>query len=338
MQNQSGGAANRVSTGIQELDGLLGGGLIPGTLTVVAGATGIGKSQLGLQFAYAGLQHERETGIIFDMTTRGDSQNQAEYASRMFNWILTAQKLVDDNDVSPPQNAGADAAVGDAAVGDARSAMRGDAVPGSSEPGGWGRVFDRQNSRCDYLHLFDRSGRRVNRNAMDDDQYRAFKLERVRKLDQCISFFYGNFVHGVRRCVIDGVEPSDSPADSVQLELFEYIYHQILHKDADWVARDLFRAQYRAATERVLANNYDHRSISCVLLLTTREVMLDDLITRRIESDDLLSNANSIIYMGKTRESSRMGRALHVAKHRGSRCDDRLVSYEITDSGLKLHV
>ena len=40
--------------GIEELDRDLGGGLIPGTLTVVAGATGVGKTQLGLHWANAG--------------------------------------------------------------------------------------------------------------------------------------------------------------------------------------------------------------------------------------------------------------------------------------------
>ncbi len=44
----------RLSTGVPGFDKLLGGGLLPGTLTVVAGATGIGKTQLGLQFAHAG--------------------------------------------------------------------------------------------------------------------------------------------------------------------------------------------------------------------------------------------------------------------------------------------
>ena len=38
----------RVSTGIPRLDQALGGGLLPGTLTVVVGATGIGKTQLGV--------------------------------------------------------------------------------------------------------------------------------------------------------------------------------------------------------------------------------------------------------------------------------------------------
>ena len=40
-------SAARLSTGIGGLDPLLGGGLIPGTLTVVVGASGIGKTQLG---------------------------------------------------------------------------------------------------------------------------------------------------------------------------------------------------------------------------------------------------------------------------------------------------
>ena len=44
----------RLSIGVPGLANLLGGGLIPGTLTVVVGATGIGKTQLGLQFADAG--------------------------------------------------------------------------------------------------------------------------------------------------------------------------------------------------------------------------------------------------------------------------------------------
>ncbi len=54
-------------------------------------------------------------------------------------------------------------------------------------------------------------------------------------------FFYGNFIRGVRRVVIDGIEPVGRPSESIQLELFEYVYHQILRKDSDWVARDLFR-------------------------------------------------------------------------------------------------
>ncbi len=95
----------RYSTGIGELDAHLGGGLLPGTLTVVMGATGIGKTQFGLQFAQAGAAQEGHRGVLFDMTSRGDSQSHAEYARRMFGWELTAaqpQQHVELNDVLRP--------------------------------------------------------------------------------------------------------------------------------------------------------------------------------------------------------------------------------------------
>src|SRR5439155_7338140 len=72
------------------LDDLLGGGLLRGTLTVVVGATGIGKTQLGLQFAHAGQAQEGRRGIVLDLTCRGDSQSHAEYTRRMFDWELAA--------------------------------------------------------------------------------------------------------------------------------------------------------------------------------------------------------------------------------------------------------
>ncbi len=53
-----------------------------------------------------------------------------------------------------------------------------------------------------------------------------------------------------------------------------------------------------------------------------------------IESGDVLSNANTIILLGKVHQGNRMGRALHVAKHRGSACDESIVPFEITDRGL----
>ena len=49
--------------------------------------------------------------------------------------------------------------------------------------------------------------------------------------------------------MIDGIEPVDRPSDSIQFELFEYIYHQILRKDPEWVARDLFQERYRENAE-----------------------------------------------------------------------------------------
>jgi hypothetical protein len=109
------------------------------------------------------------------------------------------------------------------------------------------------------------------------------------------------------------------------MHAFDYVYHQILRKEADWVARDLFRESYRQHAETVQSRMYDHQDVGCLLLSTSHEILLDDMLSRPIESDDVLSNANTIILMGKAREGSRMRRALHVAKHRGSQCDDAIL-------------
>ena len=288
----------RLSTGIPALDDLLGGGLLPGTMTVVLGATGIGKTQLGLQFARAGREQEGEPGILFDMTSRGDAQNHAAYAQRMCDWALTAASPDGLTDIQD--------------------------------------VWNRDVARTDTIHLFHRIGRRVTTTDLTTEELQIWKADLNRKLQTAIAFFYGNFVHGARRCVVDGIEPADRASDSFQVHLFEYIYHQILRKESEWVARDLFRAAYRANAEQVKQHAYDHREIGCLMLCTTHEVMLDDLISRPIETGDLLSNANTILLMGKIRDGLKMGRALYVAKHRGSACGEAIVPYEITESGVGL--
>lgn len=290
--------AKRHSTGLPQLDELLGGGLLPGTLTVVLGATGIGKTQLGIHYAQAGQVQDGERGILFDMTSRGDSQSHADYAKRMYDWTIDEQHpeiplLIED-------------------------------------------LWDRSKARRDALHVFRQTGKRVTLSDLDDDQKIEWKAELNRKLEQTIAFFYGNFVHGVRRCIIDGMEPADRASDSFQFERFEYIYHQILRKEAEWVARDLFRAQYRQNADIIAKHSYNHADLGCLLLCTTHETMLDALIERPIESGDVLSNANTIILMGKTKLDGKMGRALYVAKHRGSACQEEIVPYTIDATGLIL--
>jgi KaiC/GvpD/RAD55 family RecA-like ATPase len=288
----------RIQTGIPQLDEALGGGLIPGTLTVVMGATGIGKTQLGLQFANHGLQQEGDRGIIYDMTSRGDSQNHADYAKRICDWNLSELNADD--------------------------AFQSDSV------------WNAQTARKDYLHIFSRGGRRVTLSDLTHDQWREFKADLARRLDRTIGFFYGNFVHGVRRCVIDGIEPTDRMSDSFQIEQCEYIYEQILKKEHDWLARDLFRVHYRTNADAVQQHAYDNKDVAGLLLYTTHETMLDQLIERPIQSGDLLSNANTVILMGKTRHENKVGRGLHVAKHRGSACSDEILEFSITEDGLSI--
>ena len=295
----SGEATARQATGVPGLDELLGGGLIPGTLTVVVGATGIGKTQLGLQYAQAGAAQEGRRGVVFDCASRGDSQSHAEYARRMFDWRLSAM--------------------------DAGKGVDMEAFFASSH-----------SATADYLHIFDYAGRRVTRRDLDPDEWRNWQAELNARLRAAIAFLYGNFTSGVRRVVIDGIEPSDRPGESIQFHLLEYVYHQVLRKDPEWVARDLFRETYRRHADEAAARRYDPASIGCLLLVTSHETMLDDLVSRRLDEGDVLSNANTLIYLGKVRDGNRIGRALYIAKHRGSACDERIVSYSIGEKGLSI--
>ncbi len=289
---------SRHSTGIETLDRQLGGGLLPGTLTVVVGSTGIGKTQLGLQFAHAGVEQEGRGGIIFDMSARGDSQSHADYARRMFDWSLDrveAEEHVDRDG-----------------------------------------FFDPKRRSGDYLHVFDQSGRRVTRRDMDFDAWHDWQAELSRRLTTSIAFFYGNFIRGTCRAVVDGVEPVDRPSESIQLELFEYVYHQILRKEPEWIARDLFRQRYRLMAEEVARHVYDPGRIGCMLLHTAHEATLDGLIERPLDEGDLLTNANTVIYLGKIREGTKFRRALYVGKHRGSVCPDEIIPYTIDDGGIRI--
>jgi KaiC/GvpD/RAD55 family RecA-like ATPase len=288
----------RQTTGVSGLDELLGGGLLPGTLTVLVGATGIGKTQFGLQYLHAGRAAEGRSGVLFDVSARGDSQNHAAYAERMFGWSPTVC------DVHAP-----------------------------FDPA---EVYDPAREPGDYLHIFDYRGRRVTKRDLDWNEWHDWQAELNQKLERAIAFLYGNFVRGARRVVVDGVEPTDTPHDSIQLNLFEYLYHQVLRKDPEWVARDLFRAHYREHAAQAEGTVYPASQIGCLLLYTSHETMLDDLISRPLDEGDALSNANTLIYLGKVRDGHKMGRALYIAKHRGSACSEEILPYAIDDRGVRL--
>jgi KaiC/GvpD/RAD55 family RecA-like ATPase len=290
-------ATNRLAFGIDKLDGVLGGGLLPGTLTVVAGATGIGKTQLGLRWADSGLKVECRRGIVCDLTSRGDPQNHVAYASRLFGWSLSDYPLTTAPDFSG--------------------------------------IWDFRRAIGDFLHPIDRMGRRVTRADMSNDDWNEWKSELARILRGAGGFFYQHFARGTRRVVFDGIEPAERFSESIQFEFFEYIYNHVLRKDDDWAAREWFREQYRANEPNVLDHRYDHRAIGCLCLYTTPRVMLDELLTEPISQGDVFANANTIILMGRTRHDGRIGRALAIAKHRGSACGDEVLQYRIGEGGLE---
>ena len=197
----------RQGFGIEALDRELGGGLLPGTLTVIAGATGIGKTQLGLRWADAGAGAEGSRGVICDLTSRGDSQNHGR---------THACSLAGRCTLSP------------------------DSIASFEQVWDWDRPLGA------YYHPIERAGRRVSRADLDPDAWHEWKAELAKILRCSVGFFYQHFIRGVRRVVFDGLEPTDRFSESIQFEFFEYIYHHVLRKDSDWAAREWFREQFRA--------------------------------------------------------------------------------------------
>jgi KaiC/GvpD/RAD55 family RecA-like ATPase len=290
--------ADRQRFGIDALDRHLGGGLLPGTLTVVAGATGAGKTQLGLSWANQGLFSEGHRGVICDLTSRGDAQNHADYARSLFDWTIKAASLD-----GPPDLDG---------------------------------LWDFAMPLGDYVHPFARAGRRVTRRDLEPDDWHAWKADLARVLRSAATYFYAKFVRGSRRVVVDGIEPTERFSESIQFEFFEYLYHHVLRREDAWAAREVLRERFRAQESQVLAHPYESSSIGCLYLYTTPHVLLDDMIAQPIGEGDVFTNANTIILMGRTKQEGRMGRALYVPKHRGSACGDEIVPYRITDRGIEL--
>jgi KaiC/GvpD/RAD55 family RecA-like ATPase len=288
--------SERQSFGIAALDRGLGGGLIPGTLTVVAGATGAGKTQLGLRWADAGLKAEGQRGVLCDLTSRGDSQSHASYAARLFGWELCEYSLSGTHDHEP--------------------------------------AWDKSRPIGDFFHPLDRAGRRVTRADLEPEEWHEWKIELARIYREAAGFFYQHFARGARRAVFDGFEPTGRFSESIQFSFFEYIYHHVVRQDDDWAAREWLRERFHSQRESVLGHRYDQRAIGCLCLYTTNQVMLEELITAPIGEGGILATANTIILMGRTREDGRYGRALAIPKHRGSSCTDDILPYQINGDGL----
>ncbi len=282
----------RMTTGIEWLDSHLGGGVISGTMTLILGATGIGKSHLGISFAHQGKKEDGTPGIIFDMLSRGDSQNHQNYAKSLFDWPLESYQPIDLKELWDKSNLG------------------------------------------HYFQVFEEQGKKVHRSQLTDEDWHRWQVKIQSQVQKIAQFFYAHFIRGVKRVVVDGVEPVTDTSESAQHELFEYLYHKVIQSEDEWLAREVLRQDYRSHSPLVHDHPYDSKEITTVFLQTTEETMIHDLIARKAYMGGLEANANTIILMGRVIEGDQIGRRLYIAKHRGSYASDQLIPFEITGSGL----
>ena len=280
---------------------MLGGGLLPGTLCVVYGATGIGKTHLGLHFAHEGEAADGTPGIVFDMNARGDSQQHSEYASRLYGWALnrwthTVTPMAEPFP-SPEQLA----------------ARYCDALP-------WvGKLRDYQVPTPD-------GGSELDWN---------WKAEYNHAMYTVRPFVYFHLGNGCRRIVVDGVEPMDVPGDYIQPFLFDELYRKVIHRDSETLGMEICLPVWKYR-DFIDSHCYEHSAVATMLLVTTEETQIEHLIARKVASGDIGAVANTILVLGSERVGNRLGRFLCVVKHRGSAKSDEIAEYRVTERGIEL--
>ena len=288
----------RVATGLDRLDRMLGGGLLPGTLTVAYGATGIGKTHLGLVFAHHGRRQDGAPGLLFDMNARGDSQQHREYAARLYGWQLGrwTHAVMPMADPYPPDGQ--------------MEAFYCDAFP-------WvGKLRDYQVSTGDGVE-FDWNWKAMYNHV----------LYTVRP------FVYFHMAAGSRRVVVDGIEPMDVPAEYIQPFIVDELYRKLIHRDSETLGMEICLPVWRHRAF-IDAHRYDHAAVTTLLLVTTEETQLEHLIARKVATGDIGAVANTIVVMGSERVSNRIGRFLCVVKHRGSAMSDEIAEYRVGEQGI----
>jgi len=289
---------SRVMTGLDRLDEMLGGGLLLGTLTVVYGATGIGKTHLGLGFAHRGQALDGRPGLVFDMNARGDSQRHHAYAARLYDWPLARWT----HTVTPMAHPYPPA--------EQMAAFYCDAFP-------WiGKLRDYQVPTTDGLE-FDWN----------------WKAAYNHTLYTVRPFVYFHLAAGSRRIVVDGIEPMDVPGDYIQPYLFDDLYRKVIHRDGETLGMEICLPvwQHRAFID---AHRYDHAAVTTLLLVTTEETQLEHLIARKVAAGDIGAVANTIVVMGGERVGQRLARFLCVVKHRGSAMSDEIAEYRVGERGI----
>src|SRR5260370_22001496 len=290
----------RVSPGSPKLDEMLGGGLLPRTLTVVYGATGIGTTHLGHYFCDHGARADAARGIVFDRTGRGTARQHHAYAARLHNWDLKRWTHTVLPMGEPYPSA------------EQMQAFYCDALP-------WvGKLRDYQVPAADGLE-FDWNWK---------GQYNQ-ALYTVRP------FVYFHLGAGSRRLVVDGGEPMEVPGDYIQPYIFDDLYRKLIHRDSETLGMEICMPvwQHRAVIE---AHPSDHAAVTTLLLGTTEEAPLEHLIARKVAAGDVGAVANTIVAMGSERVGNPLGPLLCLVKHRGSAKSDDIVEYRVTERGFEL--
>lgn len=88
--------AKRISSGIDEIDTVLGGGFVPGSVCLIAGQPGIGKSTLMLQTAYEAAKKHKVLYISGEESVNQVGLRAKRLGANHQNLLLTSSTVTDD--------------------------------------------------------------------------------------------------------------------------------------------------------------------------------------------------------------------------------------------------
>ena len=276
-----------------------GGGLLPGTLTVVYGATGIGKTHLGLTYASHGRVADGRPGILFDMNVRGDSQQHHAYAERLFGWPLRrwTHTVTPMADPYPPPGE-LDAYYCDAFpwVGKLREYQL-PSPDGFEFDWNWKAAYNPRSTRC------GRSCTSISARARGASWWTASSRWTC------------------------------PPTTSSRTSSTSSTGRPSTATPRRWAWRSACRCGSTARTSTRTSTTTP--AVTTLLLVTTEETQLEHLLARKVASGDIGAVANTILVMGSERVGPRLARYLAVVKHRGSAMSDEFAEYRVTEHGLQ---
>ena len=325
----------RLTTGIAKLDDILGGGLIPGKKTLVYGATGVGKSVLGVEISHAGIQAEGHPGIILDVSHGLDSQSQLEYARGMLGWNLKNWMNLNQTAFTPD---------------DLKSSAYLNTLLGLIKL----NQYDLRHPRWLAQNFFSYHLPRTRRIIVDGSE--PYEMPSSSKtLNEIKSFFNElerlNEVHVITRNADFEVEPlplnakrywnlttsGDDVAKYVQTGEGQTKYGHYNAGSINWdryILRPNGQKEANAKAESVKSN-----SIASVVMQTTEERDIFKLANQKAPAGSLDSEVSTVIVMGFlpiTEQRQEQRRALVVIKYRGSTYDGLMAEYQITNRGLEI--
>jgi KaiC/GvpD/RAD55 family RecA-like ATPase len=79
---------DRLSSGIADLDGVMGGGFIKNTVNLIVGGPGSGKSTLAMQFLVSGIEDYNEPGVYVSFE---QSEREMKASFKQFTWNLPSK-------------------------------------------------------------------------------------------------------------------------------------------------------------------------------------------------------------------------------------------------------